>query len=308
MANELAIAGVTSGSTVVVWVRRDADEYIFNVTDTAFEVYSDASRDAGDYDVVLTEQGTSEYYVGDFPTDIATAGLYNLAFYSRTGASTPYDYEFETAGTLSWSGSAEEASPAGLNWVTAAQYKTFRGITDTSLDAWLTQTIPQVSAALNTYLGRTVRQTAHTKVFSGKRGCSGLNVGEYPIASITSVTFNYLSDGPEVVDGSEFYANEVGTIRFNPSSADARYFNTPFVKVVFVAGHSSVPQDLQLAAMLVLQAFEFQADSEQLVTEKSVKDVKVKYGSPLMADMSDPIFGNAKAILDRHSANNLMVI
>jgi len=308
MASEIALAGVTSGSTVVVWIRRDADEYIFNNTLNTFGVYSDVTRDTGAYDVTLTEQGTSEYYTADFPTDITTAGLYNLAFYSRTGGSAPYDYEFETAGSLNWSGSAEEGAIVGLNWVTATQYKTFKGITDTSLDAWLTQTIPQVSVALNRYLDRTIKQTAHTKVFRGKRGCLGLNVAEYPITSITSVTFDYLSDNAEVVDGGEFYANEVGTLRFNTNSADARYFNSPFIKVVFVAGYSTVPQDLQLAALLVLQSFEHQSDSEQLITEKSIKDIKIKYGTPLMADMNDPIFGNAKAILDGYKGESLVVI
>src|SRR4051812_12084147 len=133
MATELAVGGIfPTGSTVVAVVRRDTDEKAWRGTE-GFGTWSDTNFNNGLYDVPMVEQGTSGYFVGDFPTAITTAGFYNISYYTRTGSSSPYIHVLETIVSLKWDGSAEAVDLTGLNWITVDDYKTQYGITDTSL-------------------------------------------------------------------------------------------------------------------------------------------------------------------------------
>src|SRR4051812_18176938 len=102
MATELAVTGITSGSVVVAEIRQDTDEQIWRSDTLVFETYGQTNQTAGKYDVLLTEQGTSGYYVGDMPTGITTAGYYNVTFLVRTGSVAPFTYSVQTAGTINW--------------------------------------------------------------------------------------------------------------------------------------------------------------------------------------------------------------
>jgi hypothetical protein len=295
MASELAIAGIGTGSEIVVVLRRDTDEQVWCATHAAFEAYDDAEAAAGNYDIDLSEQGSSGYFVGDFPIQITSSGRFNLSFYSKSGS----DYTFVTAGTIDWSGQAEDASPSGLSWITRAQYKTMFTVTDDSLDDKIDMLIPMASVACNSYLDRTIKQTAYVAVLPGT-GQNFLQLPNHPAASITSVTFGYLGNSPTVVDGSEFYVSPTGTMYFRPGSSQARTFHGSWIRVVYTAGHTAVPQDLQLACLYVLDSMVKLSDPDILVSEKAVKDVKVKYGAVITGDLSDPMFSTAKALLQPH--------
>lgn len=310
MAAELAVAGITTGSTVVAQIRRDSDEEVWHVSNLAFETYSQPHQTAGAYDVVLTEQGTSGYYVGDMPSDITSAGYYNITFLTRTGTTPTFTYTTETAGTINWDGSGASASPSGLNWVTRAAYKTFAGITDTDSDALIDQLLPQASVLGNQYVDRAVKSVNLTETYPGY--CGGgrpyLHLRSYPLTSITSITFDYLSDAPTVVAGSEFTYDEQGMVWFKPSSTATSpygsYFSGDFTKVIYVAGYTSVPQDLQLACCLIVQRLMQLGDPDVLVTEKAVKDVKIKYDASVA--VADAIPAAAKQILDAYKEQVLL--
>ncbi len=293
MASEFAIGGCTTGSTVVAIVRRDSDEAVWD--GSSFVTWDDSDFAAGDYDTVLTEQGTSGYFVGNFPSDIDTAGAYNLTYYTRTGVSGPYTHQYETTVGLDWDGSSTVGTISGLNWVSASDYKTLYQVTDSSLDAVLDLLIPLTSAALNTYLGRTIKATDLVKVYRGN-GLPIMNLREWPINSLTTVTIDYLDNGPTAIDGDEFYTDTVGQLRFKPSSHLTQCFSSQLVKVEMNAGYSSVPGDLQLACLMRLHELVQTADPDVLVTEKSVKDVKVKYDLTSMGVMGEDI----KMILNAH--------
>lgn len=309
MASELALAGVPTGLTVVAHVRRDSDEFIWDTVSAAFEVYANADNLTGRYNVTMTEQGTSGYYVGNFPTLITAAGRYNITYYTRTGLSGAFVYTYEASYNFEWDGSAESepTSPSsGINWITRADFKLWAGIATTDYDTMIDLMIPFASAACNQYLDRTIKSTGHSKVYRGKVA-SAMSLNQYPVTALTDVTFDYYGTNPTVVSGTEFYVNEIGTLRFKPSSIDRRHFGSPFVKVTFTAGYTTVPYDLQMACMLVVKAQMFLSDDDQTVIAKDVKDIKFKYGNPLMADASDPLLGNARVLLDAHRQDQLVV-
>lgn len=309
MNSSLAVVGVRTGNTVVAQIRRDTDEYIWSVATTNFVPYADADFYSGAYDVPLTEQGTSTYFVGEFPEDILSSGIYNVTYQSLTGTSDPFTYDFEAASSINWNGSGESTDPTGINWVTREQVLTYIGAddeySDAALNAKIDMLLPMAAVMCNSYLNRNIKQAPLTKVLRGYRNASLINLGEYPIQSCTSLTFDYYGT-PNEVDGTEFFWNDYGTIRFRNSSQENCGFAYDAIKFTGVTGYATVPYDLQFANLEVVKQLTIMGDSEQTVSEKSVKDVKIKYKDYIWADMSNPIFGNVRVILDKYKIEGII--
>lgn len=101
MASELQ-ASFQTGKTLYVLIR-NANGRVWNTGSSTFDVYASASFSS--YTVNLTEQGTSGYYAGDFPTAITTAGTYQIVVKNRLGGA-PAETD-PTVGTqeVGWNGS-----------------------------------------------------------------------------------------------------------------------------------------------------------------------------------------------------------
>jgi hypothetical protein len=107
MANELQARYLT-GSTVYAVVRRNSDGQFHN--GTGFEV--PVSANWASYAKATTEQSTTGYYYGSMPA--VAAGLYDVDFLARVGASpAPSDYLVGQA-TIDWSGSADLGLAGGV--------------------------------------------------------------------------------------------------------------------------------------------------------------------------------------------------
>lgn len=303
MSTELVISGVLTGSVVKARVRRDTDEKIWSVFNSAFETYSNTEAALGHYDISCTEQTGSGYFVGSFPVLITTAGTYNIEYLSLLASV----YTTEGSNSIVWDGSAIADDATGINWITLAEYKTAKGITTTDNDTVIEALIPIASAMGDEYIGHPVREASYVKVFRGKRQSLAINLEAYP-ATITSVVFDFTGDDPDTVDGSEFIVSDSGILRFKRESRYARYFNTSFIQVNFTAGYSVVPSDLKGACIFMIQSMLFALDDENTITEKAVKDVKIKYGSQLLDDNLSPLLGVAKTILNRHKINDTLVV
>jgi hypothetical protein len=288
MSTELVLSGGTPGSTVIAVIRNDDTEEAWNGVD--FEVYSDASFTAGDYDVALTEQDTSGYFVGDFP-DIIPAGTYNISYYTVETSRV-----FEGSETITWDGEAEFDG-----WITVSRYKTHFRITDDSQDVMLSQLIPMVSFALDTYMDRHIKQSTFTRVYRGN-GLAILPLREFPVIDLDSVTIDFMDSVTTTIDGSEFYVGPTGTMYWRPSSSKIQAFGSPFISVSMTAGYDPVPADLQLACLLVCNILVSRSDPDYLVKGKTVKDVSIKYADILIALEQDPAFVFAKSILDSNKA------
>jgi hypothetical protein len=101
MANEIQIQ-YQSGKNVYAIIR-NAVSQVWNNNTQAFETYSSASYSS--YSVSLTEQGTSGFYAGSFPTAI-TAGVFSLVGKQQLGGSVQETDPTIANGDLQWNGAS----------------------------------------------------------------------------------------------------------------------------------------------------------------------------------------------------------
>jgi hypothetical protein len=80
MAAEIQIGGITTGWTVYAVVRSSTGTVLAGTTPEAFN-----AANWGTYDIPLTEQGSTGYYVGTFPA--VAAGVYSVEVRRQTGGS-----------------------------------------------------------------------------------------------------------------------------------------------------------------------------------------------------------------------------
>lgn len=104
MSNEIVFEHDTSAVSLYAVISNAAGQR-WNTAAAAFQAHADGSWT--DYDIALTEQGTSRKYQGNFPTGIITAGMYLVTIYLRAGGSPAITDTKLGAGSIDWSGSAE---------------------------------------------------------------------------------------------------------------------------------------------------------------------------------------------------------
>ncbi len=303
---EITIGGIPTNSTVVANIRNSDNTLIYNKSLLIFEVYSASNFNTGQYDILMYEQGGSGYYVGDFP-DAITPATYNVRISTRLG-NNPYTYTTQTNTIIVWSGGIDGGSPVGIGWISRNEYKLWAGICDSSEDAKIDQSITQASALCSKYLQKQVKLGPVVEYFTGSRGQQYLALSTTPVVSVDSVTLEYDNTDSQELPASNFFVNDVGTLRFRRDSTSYGYFSASLIKVAYTAGYTEVPADLKLACMLVMQSLGYITDGEQLVSQKTVKDVTIKFNALLMADATNPVMGNAKAILDEHRDSAFLVI
>lgn len=101
MASELR-GGAASGNFVYAHLFSPAS-VLWN--GSAFEAFD--SVDYSSYDIVMTEQGNSGIYVGDFPSAITTQGTYEAIFYTAdNGSSSVEGDHIAGSQTIEWDGTA----------------------------------------------------------------------------------------------------------------------------------------------------------------------------------------------------------
>ena len=78
---------------------------------TTFEAYTEGNY--ADYDIAMTEQGTSTVYVADFPTAITTGGTYQYFVHRQAGASPAAGDPVINTGKIDWTGAASISAASG---------------------------------------------------------------------------------------------------------------------------------------------------------------------------------------------------
>lgn len=102
MANEIQLAYGTTGRTLYAVVRTTVGTVWNGAAFVAFN-----AADWATYDVALTEQGTSGYYVGDFPA--VAAGVYDVEVRDRAGGSPVITDPVAGSGEMYWTGTAVQS-------------------------------------------------------------------------------------------------------------------------------------------------------------------------------------------------------
>lgn len=118
MSNELRIGSV-SGLTVYAAVLNSTSR-IWN--GSAFEAYS--SVNYTNYDVTITEQGSSGIYVGDFPTAIVDEGHYEVFYFIQDGGAPAEGDRILGTSSIDWdgdslatTGSTIDGAMSGSEWL-----------------------------------------------------------------------------------------------------------------------------------------------------------------------------------------------
>lgn len=253
---EILVTDIDTANTVY-YVLYDSNAQIANHATESFGAVTDASW--GDYDVAMSELGTNtQTYRGDIPSWITTGGTYYWVAYEQLGVTPAVSDDVLATGIVNWSGSSISSGtvPASEgDLFTLAEYKVYKGITSTNAtrDATLEHMIDVVSHAVKRYTDRSVVAATRDEIYHSN-GAYWIHVNNYPITSITSITFDYDSDTPETIAGGEFNFTEDGnngTIMFSPASTFKRRF-TGLIRVQYSAGYTDDvrPEDLKLAGML----------------------------------------------------------
>lgn len=104
MANEVHHNHITGNTLYFCAFQPDGNVFLSN--GESDETWGTGGRDADDYDMTMTEDGTGGHYVGTFDTSIV-AGVYHITVFLQTGAS-PADTDRPLGqGVIYWDGSAE---------------------------------------------------------------------------------------------------------------------------------------------------------------------------------------------------------
>lgn len=108
MAGELQLAHGVSGRTLYAVVRNTAGQ-VWN--GTSFEAYN--ASNWATYDIALTEQSTSGYYVGNFPA--VAAGVYPVEVRHQSGGGPAVGDTVVGDGAIDWTGSAVAGVKDGVD-------------------------------------------------------------------------------------------------------------------------------------------------------------------------------------------------
>ncbi|HYF53119.1 MAG TPA: hypothetical protein VEA41_02545 [Salinarimonas sp.] len=162
--------------------------------------------------------------------------------------------------------------PDATTLVSVTDLKAYLQETSSTNDTIITAIRDAVDKIIPKYVGRDILATTYTEYHDGDG--SRLHVKHYPIISVTSIeddTTRVFAGGASTVISSSYYISN------DQNSWDAgivELFNWAFqrgrknVKIVYVAGWSTIPADLAHAAKLIC-AKEYKIQSKLLLGEIS---------------------------------------
>ncbi len=135
---------------------------------------------------------------------------------------------------------------------TLAQYKQYLKITDTSLDDWLTDQITEIEDGIRICLGRSLETATFTEVYNGD-GSNELVLNQFPVTSITNVY--YMDEDAETwteyVDETDYDRLVIDYSKLIMVGG-VFYEGVGNIKVIYVAGYSTIPGTIKKAAKELL--------------------------------------------------------
>ncbi len=109
MSNEIAFDAVSGLTFFACRFQLNGD--VFLSAGSSDEVWGTGGRDADDYDIPVTESGSSGHYVGNFDPGASgniAAGRYKVAAYQQLGANpADTDLPAREKGEILWDGTSE---------------------------------------------------------------------------------------------------------------------------------------------------------------------------------------------------------
>ena len=131
---------------------------------------------------------------------------------------------------------------------TVSKFKSYAGITSSTWDAMLAELVTYVSADVEGACERTFASASYTEYYDGKWQRS-LSLKNYPIISITSInddTGRTFASSSDITSTDYTFDADNGIVSFiyyRPSRG------TKSLKVVYTAGYTTIPKDLELLVL-----------------------------------------------------------
>lgn len=165
----------------------------------------------------------------------------------------------------------------GANLITKAEYKAYKNLTTPNHDAEIDALIPKVSELVKTYCNRTFldyAEEAKTEYFNG--GVGALILKEWPVIAIDSV--EYSADyGQTYTPITEFvdWVHDDGYIAAISPTGFARQLRG--YKVTYKAGYETLPEDLKLAVMDLLNYYRQNDAAVHSTKAPGTNSVQIEY-------------------------------
>jgi hypothetical protein len=181
-------------------------------------------------------------------------------------------------GNIVWTGTAVDVGATGANLISTYVAKIYAGVTGSAQDSLFDNVlVPAASAAAVRYMRWNPNATDYVELYDGQ-GDGMLQLRQYPIITLNSVTIEPYGSAPEEIDGDEFVVDRAsGAIRLKPTSSAWGYFWKGFqnIQADYRAGFSPVPSDIQAATGMLAQYFYKSFGTDPRL--KSEKDVSYSY-------------------------------
>ena len=167
---------------------------------------------------------------------------------------------------------------------TLAAAKEWLGISPSSFtdDALLTNMVARVSAAAESFMGRTIASTAYTETHNG-RGLSKLAFGQVPVISVASVTINGTAIPARNSPTSSGFAFDQQLLYLCGYTFTRGVQN---VVVQYTAGFASVPTDIE-QAVLELIALRYVNKDRVGVSSKALAGEQISWFHNAPTDVMD---------------------
>jgi hypothetical protein len=300
MADPILKVTYAGAQTPYAILRRDSDGTVWN--GSTFTTWTNANL--GSYALTLTNRG-GDLFTASLPS--VAAGTYTATYYESVSNSYSVT-DLALLGSTLYVGGASSTGSSGPYLTTLNHIKTYLGI-DTSVttyDAKLTQMMILASNAVHNYCDRTSFLSAnYTERYDGNG--IGLNGGyvslrNVPVTALTSVTLDPGTSYSDTYAGSLFtYDSNKGFLFWNRDSNQRRAFPMGFrnVEVVYTAGYSSVPEDLDLATAIVASALYQQSETNPAVKSEKLGDYSYTNGRESGSPWST-VFQDAAPILAKY--------
>jgi hypothetical protein len=193
---------------------------------------------------------------------------------------------------------------------TLADLDTFKvyaniGSTDESSDEKIELLLQAATRAIQNYCGRSLLYGVVAEVRNGTGRCR-FRVRTLPVASLTSVIFNYGDSDAETVLGSQFkFDAETGEIelKWDATTVTGQYFPRGFQNLQFnyVGGYATVPEDLQVACCATVARIFNQSKRDTGLTSERIGDYSYTVGeSQASIDFNNDLFADLKEVLNRY--------
>lgn len=225
--------------------------------------------------VTITEQGTSGYYQAAFtPTKGSADGFaYNLFITEPAGTSERVlNWDVRSFNSVSFPGVG-----SGTVFTSLANVKEYLTLTKAGTDDFLTALIARATAAIQNYCQYSFFETTYTEYHDG-RNEDIIILDERPVISVDTVhddsDRNFAAE--HLIDASDYYTDlKSGIIE----RTDGGVFspNRRNVQVVYDAGYTTIPNDLEVACVYLVAHWFRGRKSVMMKTKDIEKGADVEY-------------------------------